>query len=56
VKKTASVDPLQKNGFDRAVLCPVNRKGRTRLCWVDLVTLLALMIGILLLAKRFLGH
>jgi hypothetical protein len=45
-----------KNGFIRSTLCPVNDRRELRLTWGDLLTLAALVIGGLALARVLLAH
>jgi len=45
-----------KNGFIRATLCPVNDRRELKLTWGDLLTLAALVVGGLALARVLLAH
>ena len=45
-----------KNGFIRTTLCPVNDRRELKLTWGDVLTLAALVIGGLALARVLLAH
>ena len=45
-----------KNGFIRSTLCPVNDRRELKLTWGDLLTLAALVIGGLALARVLLAQ
>ena len=45
-----------KNSFIRATLAPVNDRSENRLSWSDILTLVALVIGGLALARVLLAH
>jgi len=55
VKKAAFKSP-GKSGFIRAILTPCNGKQDARFGWGDILTLMALVIGILALARIILAH
>ena len=55
VKKAAFRVTQGKSGFIRAFLTPCNEKP-ARFGWGDVVTLVALVVGILALARIILAH
>jgi hypothetical protein len=56
VKKAAFKTSPSKNGFIQGTLAPVNDKREGRFGWGDIVTLIALTIGLLALARVILTH
>ena len=56
MKKAAFKVAPGKSGFIRAILSPCNEKRDVRFGWGDVVTLMALVIGILALARIVLAH
>jgi hypothetical protein len=56
VKKTVFKTSASKNGFIQGTLAPVNDKHEGRFGWGDIVTLIALTIGLLALARVILTH
>jgi hypothetical protein len=56
VKKPIFKAGSSKNGFIQGTLAPVNNKHEGRFGWGDIVTLIALTIGLLALARVVLTH
>ena len=56
VKKVVFRVAQGKSGFIRTILSPCNEKRDARFGWGDVVTLMALVIGILALARIILAH
>jgi hypothetical protein len=56
VKKASFKTSPSKNGFIQGTLAPVNDKQEGRFGWGDIVTLIALTIGLLALARVILTH
>jgi len=56
VKKAVIKPGPAKNGFIQATLAPVNDKEEGRFGWGDVVTLMALIAGVLALARVVLTH
>jgi hypothetical protein len=56
VKKAVFKASPSKNGFIQGTLAPVNDKREGRFGWGDIVTLIALTVGLLALARVILTH
>jgi hypothetical protein len=56
VKKAVFKTGPSKNGFIQGTLAPVNHKQEARFGWGDVVTLIALIVGVLALARVILTH
>jgi len=56
VKKAAFRVTQGKSGFIRTILTPCNEKRDARFGWGDVVTLTALVVGIIALARIVLAH
>jgi hypothetical protein len=56
VKKAVFKATPGKPGFIRAMIAPCNEKQEPRFGWGDIITLMALIIGILALARIVLAH
>jgi len=56
VKKASFKSGPSKNGFIQGTLAPVNDKQEGRFGWADIVTLIALTVGLLALARVVLTH
>jgi hypothetical protein len=56
VKKAIFKAGATKNGFIQGTLAPVNDKREGRFGWGDVVTLIALTLGLLALARVILTH
>ena len=55
MKKAVKTGPA-RNGFIQRTLAPVNDKAEGRFGWGDIVTLIALIVGLLALARVVLAH
>jgi hypothetical protein len=56
VKKAVFKTGPAKNGFIQGTLAPVNDKHEARFGWGDVVMLIALIVGLLALARWILTH
>jgi hypothetical protein len=56
VKKTAFKTAANRHGFIEATVAPVGDKHECRFGWGDILTLIALIVGILALARVVLTH
>jgi len=56
VKKAVFKTGPAKNGFIQGTLAPVNDKQEEKFGWGDIVTLIALIVGVLALARVVLTH